>query len=222
MKSSYVFGVLVALLVGTMGGWGIYAYLSLKAQLETAQKELQTAPSSPMVAQAPMSAGTPTSTVPATPQPSPTPAIEVKFEDLPLCDQLDSIAKAKKSVAQFIVDSGRYDEFATQVKTKCTWNAEQLQQANAILYPPVQIVEREASSGWQSAEVNQHSTGRASVPQPKRRAWNNCNGIQEPGESYSAECHAIQRRSDRLGRGLSGDRRPPSVRNGSSDGGNYY
>lgn len=216
MKSRHVFGVLVALLVGAMGGWGVYAYLSLKAQLETAQKELQSSPQ--IVAQAPVGTA---STAPATPKPSPTPVVEVKFEDLPLCDQLDAIARDKKSVAQFIVDSGRYEEFAAQINTKCTWNAAQLQQADAILHPPpVQIAEPELSSRWQSADVDQHSTRRSSVSQP-RRDWNNCNGVQEPGESYSAECHNVQRQSDRLGRRLPGDHRPPSVRNGASDGGNY-
>lgn len=132
----------------------------------------------------------------------------VSFERLPLCEQMDAIAKGGKSVAQFIADSGRYDEFAAHVKANCNWNAEQLQQANAILNPPVvtvQTIVRRQTVVEDLAPVRpqppapQLPAPQLPAPQPPitTRPWNNCNGIQEAGESYSVRCHKDQAWNDR-------------------------
>ncbi|MBF2072863.1 MAG: hypothetical protein IGS50_03735 [Synechococcales cyanobacterium C42_A2020_086] len=164
----------------------------INRQLSAASLNRRSTPNSQaeIVGQATGQATTQAARQPADLHPSPAPtATVVRFEQLPLCDQLDGIAKAGKSVAQFIADSGRYSEFAVQVQANCNWHAEQLQTANAILHPPV-------------VEVPVRTVVRRDpvvVPAPKPpTAWNNCNGIQEPGETYSLACHNSQLANDMI------------------------
>lgn len=158
------------------------------------------------------------------------PPAQVSFDNLPLCDQLDSVAKAGKSVSDFIINSGRYDEFATEVTTKCNWNTGQLQIADRILHPPVQTASRdynlgdqEYNSNWQPTEEHESSVANSSVSAPRHTPWNNCNGVLEPGESYSAECDARQRQSDQTGIIVPGDNRNSLTRGDyPHQGGGYY
>ena len=185
MKPNYIFSAVAIATVGLAGVWGANEYLSLKSQLEevqsTAQTAAQAAPSPP-VAPVPSPA----------PQSSPSPPAD--FDKLPLCDQLDGLAKSGKSVSQFIANSGRYSEFAAQVTANCDWNAEQLKLADGILHPPAKkAVAQEPSLRRQSTEANESPVLSSKVPTPRRSPWNNCNGRQEVGESYSADCDARQR-----------------------------
>lgn len=182
MKTGYVVGALAGVAVGVAGTWGITwgisEYFSIKSDLKAVQQSTSAQPTS--LAQFPSSQ--PTARIP-------TSTAAPNFEDLPLCDQLDAIAKGGKSVAQFIADSGRYGEFASQVSTTCTWHSEQLATANSILNPPVvqtRIISQPVST--QSAA----SSGQSAPNRP----WNNCNGIREAGESYSAACHEAQIKND--------------------------
>jgi hypothetical protein len=134
MKSRYIFGAVALVTIGLAGMWGVNEYLSLKSQLEeiqsNAQINAQASPSQPV-------APAPSSTPQMAPQSNSSPPVQINFDDLPLCGQLDAIANERKSVSQFIVNSGRYDEFAAQVTANCNWNAEQLKQADSILHPLV-------------------------------------------------------------------------------------
>jgi hypothetical protein len=194
MKSSYIIGAVAVLLAGVAGAWGVSEYRSLNTQLKEVQKAAQVPSNSATITPSPTQTGTSASTVPSPTPSTPTTTIaNGNFDALPLCDQLDGIANSKKSVSQFIVNSGRYEEFAAQVNTKCTWHAEQLKQADLILHPPI---------------ANNPPVASPDDPQPKRTPWNNCNGIQEPGESPSIECEARKAESDRLGKAVPGDNRP--------------
>ncbi|QYO63624.1 hypothetical protein [Leptolyngbya sp. 7M] len=186
MKLGYVIGALAGVAAGVAGTWGMNEYFSIKSDLQAVQQ-------STVVQATPQTkAAQPTSLQPSvaqSPVAQPTAAAVPNFDDLPLCDQLDAIAKASKSVAQFIADSGRYGQFAAHVSANCSWHSEQLAKANAILNPPV-VPTRVVV---QSTTVQSAAPSRPSAPS---RPWNNCNGIQEPGESYSAACHGAQLRND--------------------------
>lgn len=175
MKTSYIIGASAILLTGVMAAWGVSEYFVLKGELNDVRKGAQPTSPTPSLTPSPSSqAGTPASPFPSTPSPSPAPSVEPNFDTLPLCDQLDRIAKSGKVISEFIVNSGRYAEFAAQVNTKCNWHSEQLKQADRILHPPPPIV---------NGPLEESST-----PEPKRTPWNNCNGLQEPGESASKDC----------------------------------
>ena len=181
MKPSYIFSTVAIATVGLAGVWGANEYLSLKSQLEEVQTAAQAEPSPPIVP------------APSPAPSSPSPPAQIDFDKLPLCDQLDSLAKSGKSVSQFIAKSGRYDEFAAQVTANCNWNAEQLKLADRILHLPVKkTVAQEQSPRRQPAEANESLMLSSRVPTPRRTPWNNCNGRHEVGESYSAECAATQ------------------------------
>lgn len=178
MKGIYVLSSVLAAIAGISVTVIATQYLSAKSDTAAKPTEIaQTTPAQPAVA----------------------PAQPVQFESLPLCDQMDAIAKSGKSVAQFIVDSGRYSDFAASVKTNCNWNAEQLQMANAILNPPVVTVQKIVRQ--KTVVVNDpapQSPAPQPVPQPPiAQPWNNCNGIREAGESYSVRCHQDQAWNDR-------------------------
>lgn len=116
-----------------------------------------------------------------------------RFEDLPLCDQLDGIAKAGKSVAQFIADSGLYGEFAANVTANCNWHQEQVKIADSILNPPIVTIPTVTVSSRQNVVLQDEPI--VTNPAPSS-SWNNCNGIQEPGESYSSSCASAQEKND--------------------------
>jgi hypothetical protein len=177
MKLGYVIGALAGVIAGAVGAWGVNEYLSIKSELKAVQQSA--------VAQ------TTSLDQPQTARPAQTTrlsTVALDFEDLPLCDQLDAIAKSGKSVAQFVANSGRYGEFAAQVTATCNWHSEQLATANSILNPPVV-----QSAVSQPASVEPVASSHQSAP---RRPWNNCNGIREAGESYSAACHEAQIKND--------------------------
>jgi hypothetical protein len=187
MKSHYIIGAAAVLLTGVAGAWGVHEYFSLKAQLKEVQKDAQSTSNSPSPTPSPPTQdGVNPATVPPTPSPSPAPTPESNFDALPLCDQLDRIFKAGKSVSEFIVNSGRYQEFEAEVTAKCNWHKEQLKLADQILHPPVVVDPPD-----QSDPPDPSSDG----PKPRRTPWNNCNGLQEPGESASIECRAKKKQS---------------------------
>lgn len=118
------------------------------------------------------------------------PIVPVSFDQLSPCEQLDSITRSGKSVSEFLVASAKVGDLAkyrVAIGSTCTWNGEQLEVADRILNPPVivtaPIIEVSGSSGSGS------SSGGRVTPAP---GWNNCNGIRERGESYSADCHVKQ------------------------------
>jgi hypothetical protein len=189
MKPAYLVGSLLTFTVGVGAALGINAYLSAKSELASVKAAVQTTTAQPtqpaQTAQA--------TQVAATVQSAPI----GDFESLSLCDQMDAIAKSGKSVAQFIADSERYDEFEANVKANCNWNTEQLNQAYAILNPPVitiqpRIVERPI--------VERPIVVNPPQPVPSKpipgKSWNNCNGIPEPGETYSPACDDAQTNND--------------------------
>lgn len=149
----------------------------------------QTAAPSPQLiaASTTVSASAPSTTVAAVPN----------FDLLSPCDQLDSVAKSGKSVSEFLVAAARVNDLAkyqVAIGSVCPWNAEQLQVADRVLNPPVVVVKPKvvwqpsSSSGGSSSGSN---TALTRQPAPSS-GWNNCNGIQEAGESYSANCHRSQ------------------------------
>jgi hypothetical protein len=75
-------------------------------------------------------------------RPEPVKTVEVPFEALSFCDQLDAIAKGGKSVARFVINSGMIAEYDWAVKQQCKWHSEQLSVAGlAAKNPSVQIIE---------------------------------------------------------------------------------
>lgn len=136
------------------------------------------------------------SPAPASPAaaPSPTTPAIVSFDVLSPCEQLDSIARSRKPVSEFLVAAARVNDLAkyqAAINSTCPWNAEQLQVADRILNPPVIVTAPvvTVSSGRSSSSSSGSSGGGAP-------AWNNCNGVQEPGERYSARCEGAQREND--------------------------
>jgi hypothetical protein len=169
---------------------------------------------------------------------SPTPPTDiVPFESLSYCDQLDAIARARKAVSQFIIDSGQFAEYDWAIKSDCSWHVEQADLAYNTLNPPtvetpisvqqeliypsdsrhphhgqwLAAIEAQRKQSIQSAQdlaIFNASFTDSSLPstgyrEPNRvsvdaidpgfsGAWNNCNGVQEPGESYSRNCHREQ------------------------------
>lgn len=208
MKLNYIIGASAVLLTGVMAAWGVSEYVVLKSQLNEVQKEVQPTSLSTTPSPSPQM-GNPASTVSPTPSPSPAPSAEPNFDTLPLCDQLDSIAKSGKAISEFIAKSGRYEELATQVITKCNWHAEQLKQADRILHPPPPV-------------VNEPPAASLSASEPERAPWNNCNGIQEPGESASEDCAARKKQSDLTGTITPGDNRPDHRRGNRPHGDDDY
>ncbi len=182
MKSNYVVAAVSALVAG-LGAIGVSAFLSMKSDLTALQSNSVTpAPVQPIA-----------TTPPTQPtQPVAAPAPIQNFESLSPCEQMDAIAKSGKSVAQFIAASGRYSEFSAHVTANCNWNAEQLQLADAILNPPVVTIPKIVR---EETVIVKDPTPRPPSPQPTTPPsgpWNNCNGIQEPGESYSVRCREAQ------------------------------
>jgi hypothetical protein len=200
MKSIYLIGAATVVVSG-MSLWGMSEYLSLRSQLAETQPDpqAQTPPAQPVVS--------PVQSTKPDPQSSPPPSVQVSFDQLPLCEQLDGIYKGSKSVSQFIVNSGRYDQFAAEIAAHCNWHAEQLKQANSILHPPVARLANQPSTHSQSS-VDKPVASSSTTAAPARKPWNNCNGILEPGESYSAECESRQKQSNQTGIPVSGDNRP--------------
>lgn len=64
-------------------------------------------------------------------------AQSVPFEALSYCDQLDAIARSGKSVSEFVINSGRFDDYAWAVRQDCNWHQEQINVADSVLNPPV-------------------------------------------------------------------------------------
>jgi hypothetical protein len=191
MKTTYIMGAAAVVLTGAMAAWGINQYLSLKTQLAAVQEDVQAQKTiQPTSVTAFRTA--------ATPSPSPTPNTQPNFDTLPLCDQLDSLDKAGKSLPEFIVNSRQFQEFADQVNTKCPWHREQLERADRILNPPV------------AAEP---SSPNSDAPRQRHTPWNNCDGFADPGESPSLDCGLKQEQTDQTGRVVPGDNRPPYRRN---------
>lgn len=192
MKSNYVVIAVSALAVG-IGTLGISAFLSMKSELASLQQNSVT----PVIPATPIASTQPTQATQVTQPVATNPAPIKDFESLSPCEQMDAIAKSGKSVAQFIADSGRYSEFEAHVNANCNWNAEQLQLADAILNPPVvtipRIVREETIVVTDPAP--QPPSPRPTTP--PSGPWNNCNGIHEPGESYSVKCHEAQTWNDR-------------------------
>lgn len=139
-----------------------------------------------------VSASTPATSTPATSTPT-------SFESLSPCDQLDAIARAGKSVSEFLIASARVHDltkYQIAISSACPWNAEQLQVADRVLNPPVIVSAPVVTvSGGSSVSDSVRSSSGSSRSAP---AWNNCNGIHEPGESHSATCAAAQMENDRI------------------------
>jgi hypothetical protein len=187
MKSVYLVGSLFAFTVGIGAALGINSYLSAKSELASVKAAQTIAPAQP-ISTAQLNPNTQATQVAAT---TAQPAPVENFESLSLCDQMDAIAKSGKSVAQFIADSGRYGEFEANVRANCNWNTEQLNQAYAILNPPVITVQPKV------VVVDSPRTAPQPAPNPiPGKPWNNCNGIAEPGETYSPACDDAQTNND--------------------------
>lgn len=129
---------------------------------------------------------------------------QVTFEQLSRCEQLDVIANQGDSVAKFIADSG-YSLYEPDVTANCNWHKEQLNIAYRILHPPVVHIDpvvvysepvyedQYFSPVVENSYPSNHPTWSGSV---NSGVWNNCNGIQEYGESYSSACHRWQARQE--------------------------
>ena len=198
MKGIYILSSALAVVAGIGATVIVTQYLSVKSELAAVKQTVVTQPTAaqPTVAQPITQASTPTQLVVA----------PVKnFENLSPCDQMDAIAKSGKSVAQFVASSGRYSEFAAHTKANCNWNVEQIQQADAILNPPVvtvqKIVRQQTVVVEDPISVQPKPPIKPPTPYPSHppvsSPWNNCNGVQEPGESYSVRCHEDQAWNDR-------------------------
>lgn len=64
------------------------------------------------------------------------------FETLPICQQLDSIAKSGKSVSDFIKNSSDIGQIKAEINSNCDWHSEQLQRA---VEPPSSPITHTAS-----------------------------------------------------------------------------
>lgn len=168
-------------------------------------QQVQAAASAPAASPILVSATAPAQ--PASQAASPIAAAAPNFDLLPPCDQIDSVAKSGKSVSEFLVAAGRVGslpKYQTAIASICPWNAEQLVVADRVLNPPVVVVKPrvirssgvvEASSSRSSGSSSSSSSSSWTPAAPAPR-WNNCNGIQEPGESYSGRCEAAQEAVD--------------------------
>jgi hypothetical protein len=132
--------------------------------------------------------------VPAVPQ-------SIPFEQLSPCDQLDSVARAGKSVSEFLVVAHQVNDLAkykAAVSSTCPWNNEQLAVAGRIINPPIvaqpSVVRQSSGGSGTSGGISGGST--IVIRERPAPAWNNCNGVQEPGESYSARCETAQELND--------------------------
>lgn len=116
--------------------------------------------------------------------------VQTRFEDLSFCDQLDAIAKGGKNVAQFIINSDYSQKYLEAVLDDCGWHSEQAQVAaltiKALTAPehiyPTNNAPRDDNDRFGSVDQG---------------IWNNCNGIREPGETYSAACEISQKLEQR-------------------------
>lgn len=128
------------------------------------------------------------------------------FAAMPPCDQLDAVAKSGKSVAEFVrADWSRFGG----VVSVCSWHQPQIETAKRVLFPPAESVRRSAaeppavktkartvtaSSGSRTIVAERDDlNGAVPMPRtPRQESFNNCDGIQQSGESYSAGCHRAQ------------------------------
>jgi hypothetical protein len=160
-----------------------------------------------------------TSTAVLASAPSTTVAVVPSFDSLPPCNQLDSVAKSGKPVSEFLVAAARVNDLAkyqVAIGSVCPWNAEQLQVADRVLNPPVVVVKPQVV--WQPSSSSGGSSSGSNTmvirePAPSS-GWNNCNGVQESGESYSARCETAQEMNDAgVGNSWSGrvDNRPKMI-----------
>lgn len=189
-------GLGVGLAGGTVGVlWGIRQQVvsEVTQQVQDLQPVVEVAPQSvPSPSpQSPFAATASPVAVTVAQRPARQSVTPVKFENLSPCDQLDAIAKGGKSVAEYIVGSG-YENYESQVKANCNWHNEQLAIAWSILNPPV--VEVPVTTVYREEVI--HSQPSQPASQPVHSSRNNCNGIREPGESYSASCQEAQQFND--------------------------
>jgi hypothetical protein len=122
--------------------------------------------------------------------------VSKNFDQLTPCEQIDSISKSGQSVSEFLVAANRVNDLAkykVAIGSVCPWNAEQLQVADRMINPPVVVVKQRVVKQTQVVEASGSGSSSSvkSAPAPAP-VWNNCNGVQEPGESYSAACHIRQ------------------------------
>lgn len=158
-------------------------YTELRQDIKAASQRSVPAPASPILVSASTSA-----------------PIAKNFDQLTPCEQIDSISKSGQSVSEFLVAANRVNDLAkykVAIGSVCPWNAEQLQVADRMINPPVVVVKQRVVKQSQVVEASSSgsSSNVKSVPAPAP-AWNNCNGVQEPGESYSARCERAQELND--------------------------
>jgi hypothetical protein len=74
------------------------------------------------------------------------PAVQISFDQLSPCEQIESVAKSGKSVSEFLVAANRVNDLAkykVAIGSVCPWNAEQLQVADRLINPPVVVAKRQ-------------------------------------------------------------------------------
>lgn len=129
----------------------------------------------------------------------------VLFESLSQCGQLDALAKGGKSVSEFILSSADPNAYIHAVKVECNWHQSQADVAWNVLNPPAIVVQPTVVERSVSVSTSSGSSWQPAAPSPR---YNNCNGIQEWGEAYSAECDQKQAEQQR----------PDPVRSAWNDG----
>lgn len=95
---------------------------------------------------------------------------EITLDAYTLCQEMDAVSKAGESVAKFISNSGRSDNYIQAASVMCTWHQRQADEAEII------IEERtnQNDSGWFGSQ--------------EQGIWNDCDGIKDPGETFSSAC----------------------------------
>lgn len=86
-------------------------------------------------------------------------------------------------------------KYQVAIGSTCPWNAEQLQVADRVINPPIVVQHSTVVRQIESLSGNS-AAARVELPLTPVQQWNNCNGIQEAGESYSARCETAQEMND--------------------------
>lgn len=143
------------------------------------------------------------------------PAVQISFDRLSPCEQIESVAKASKSVSEFLVAANRVNDLAkykVAIGSVCPWNAEQLQVADRLINPPVvvakQQIMQESSrlSASERADSAQHSARQSCDPSypslclPVGSADLDCSDVSQSGFAVrQPDPHRFDRDKDGIG-----------------------
>lgn len=122
---------------------------------------------------------------------------EPSFEMLSFCDQLDVINKVGKSIPEFIINSNNPDDYLSAVKTDCDWHSSQANVAFNVMNPvvvetPIIIDEYPVYPAFSDSAPFVESSTAHPLDRGVATFASNCNGVQEMGEEFNANCPAIR------------------------------